>query len=54
MNESMVEDAALEWFGELGYSRLGAGTLTPALPKGRGSRVLTWRWWGVCARRSGG
>ena len=29
LNESIVEDAALEWFGELGYSRLGAGALAP-------------------------
>jgi very-short-patch-repair endonuclease len=31
LNESIVEDAALEWFGELGYSCLGAEALTPAL-----------------------
>ena len=41
LNESIVEDAALEWFGELGYAvghgpHLGpgehaGGTLTPAL-----------------------
>jgi hypothetical protein len=30
LTESMVEAAALEWFGELGYSCLGAEALTPA------------------------
>ena len=30
LNESSVEAAALEWFGELGYSCLGAEALTPA------------------------
>ena len=30
LTESMVEQAALEWFGELGYSCLGAEALTPA------------------------
>ncbi len=34
LNESVVEDAALEWFGELGYSCLGAEALTPALSHG--------------------
>ncbi len=34
LNESIVEDAALEWFGELGYSCLGAEALTPALSHG--------------------
>jgi type I restriction enzyme R subunit len=34
LNESTVEDAALEWFGELGYSCLGAEALTPALSHG--------------------
>ena len=41
LNESIVEDAALEWFGELGYAvghgphlapgEYAGGTLTPAL-----------------------
>ncbi len=41
LNESIVEDAALEWFGELGYAvghgphlapgEYAEGTLTPAL-----------------------
>ena len=41
LNESIVEDAALEWFGELGYvvghgphlapGEHAGGTLTPAL-----------------------
>jgi len=34
VNESIVEDAALTWFGELGYSCLGAEALTPALSHG--------------------
>ena len=34
LNESHVEDAALEWFGELGYSCLGAEALAPALSHG--------------------
>ena len=36
LNESIVEDAALTWFGELGYSCLGAEALTPALSHGEG------------------
>jgi type I restriction enzyme R subunit len=34
LNESIVEEAALEWFAELGYSCLGAEALTPALSHG--------------------
>ena len=34
LNESIVEDAALEWFAELGYSCLGAEALTPTLSQG--------------------
>jgi type I restriction enzyme R subunit len=44
LNESIVEDAALEWFGELGYAvghgphlapgEHAGGTLTPALSQG--------------------
>ncbi len=34
LNESIVEDAALTWFGELGYSCLGAEALTPTLSQG--------------------
>ena len=44
LNESIVEDAALEWFGELGYAvghgpqlapgEYAGGTLTPALSQG--------------------
>ena len=36
LTESMVEAAALEWFGELGYSCLGAEALNPA--HGQGER----------------
>ena len=45
LNESIVEDAALEWFGELGYAvghgphpapgEYAGGTLTPALSHGK-------------------
>ena len=31
LTESIVEDAALTWFAELGYSCLGAEALTPTL-----------------------
>ena len=34
LNESIVEDAALTWFGELGNSCLGAEALTPTLSQG--------------------
>ncbi len=34
LTESIVEDAALTWFGELGYSCLGAEALTPTLSHG--------------------
>lgn len=34
LNESIVEEAALEWFGELGYTCLGAEALTPAHSQG--------------------
>ena len=46
LNESIVEDAALEWFGELGYAvghgphiapgEYAEGTLTPALSRSTG------------------
>ena len=33
LNESIVEDAALEWFGELGYAAVGHGPhLAPGEP----------------------
>ena len=34
LNESLVEDAALTWFGELGYCCLGAEALAPTLSHG--------------------
>ena len=34
LTESIVEDSALTWFRELGYSCLGAEALTPALSHG--------------------
>ncbi len=34
LNESIIENVALEWFGELGYSCLGAEAHTPALSHG--------------------
>ncbi len=36
LNESIVEDAALEWFGELGYV-IGHGPHMPAAPSPRPS-----------------
>ena len=32
LNESIVEDAALEWFGELGYAALHGPQLAPGEP----------------------
>jgi type I restriction enzyme R subunit len=37
LNESLVENAALEWFGELGYACLGAEALAPAVHGERAS-----------------
>ena len=66
LNESIVEDAALEWFGELGYafghlpaprSATGrqAGRIShPVNQRRSGIRFLRWCWWGACARPSGG
>ncbi len=34
LNESLIEEATLQWFGELGYSCLGAEALTPTLSHG--------------------
>ena len=34
LNESIIEDAALEWFGALGYFCLGAEALIPAFSHG--------------------
>ncbi len=34
LTESIVEEAALTWFGELGYSCLGAEALAPTLSHG--------------------
>jgi hypothetical protein len=60
LNESIIEEAALEWFGELGYAvghgpqmapgEHAEGTLTPALSQGERAGVR-WCWWGVCGRR---
>ena len=41
LNECIVEDAALEWFGELGYSCLGAEALTPALSHGERGDIMS-------------
>jgi type I restriction enzyme R subunit len=46
LNESLVENAALEWFGELGYACLGAEALAPAAHGERasyGEVILTGR-----------
>jgi hypothetical protein len=54
LNESIVEEAALEWFGELGYA-VGTGRISRPVNRRRsGSRFLRWCWWGACARPSGG
>lgn len=53
LTESIVEDAALTWFGELGYSCLGAEALTPALSHGERESYGRWCWWGGCARPCG-
>jgi hypothetical protein len=64
LNESIVEDAALEWFGELGYvvgngphiapGEYAGGTLTPALSQGEkeedGEVVLVGRLRGAIRR----
>ncbi len=34
LSESIVEDAAMTWFGELGYSCLGEEALAPTLSHG--------------------
>lgn len=53
-NESIVEDGALAWFGELGYSCLGAEALTPSLSHGErepyGEVVLVGRLRGAARR----
>ncbi len=54
LNESIVEHAALEWFGELGYA-LGHGPqIAPGEPAAERVRFLNWFWWGACARPSRG
>jgi hypothetical protein len=53
LNESIVEDAALEWFSALGYSCLGAEALTPALSRGERESYSEVVWWGACARQAG-
>jgi hypothetical protein len=41
LTEPTLEEAAFEWFGDLGYSCLGPTTLTPALS--RGERERRWQ-----------
>ncbi len=54
LNESIVEEAALEWFGELGYAVGHGPHLAPGEPAAErdsfGDVVLV----GGCARPSGG
>ena len=48
LNESIVENAALEWFGELGYAALQGPHLAPGEPAAErdsfGEVVLVGRW----------
>ena len=64
LNESIVEDAALEWSGEVGVevgtgrssrpvNRRRSGSRSEAETAG-GNRFLKWCWWSACARPSGG
>jgi hypothetical protein len=61
-NESIVEDAALEWFllrqgyGGQGWAmRSGTGHTSRRVSHRRsGIRFLRWCWWGACARPSSG
>ena len=53
LNESIVEDAALEWLGELGYAVGHGPHLAPGEPAAEGIRFLRWCWWGACVRPSG-
>ena len=63
LNESIVEDAALEWSGEVGVE-VGTGRIPRPVNRRRsgirseaetaeGIRFLRWCWRGACARRSG-
>lgn len=53
ITESIVEDAALDWFGDLGYT-LGHGPhMAPGEPAAERIRLAKRSWWGVCATQSG-
>jgi len=51
LNESIVEDAALEWFGELGYA-VGHGPLLRQVNRRRSGIRLARQ--GDCAKLTGG
>lgn len=56
LNESIVEDAALTWFGELGYAIAHGPQLAPgeaAAERRRSvSRSARWCWRSACAKPS--
>jgi hypothetical protein len=49
--ESIVEEAALSWLGEMGYPASGQKPSRRPSPTGRGSLTVMWYWSGVCVRR---
>jgi hypothetical protein len=46
LNESMFEDAALTWFGELGYAVGHGPHLAPTSQRQSGMSFVMWCWWG--------
>ena len=52
LNESIVEDAALDWFGELGYAVGQGPPLRQANRRRSAVRMAMWCWRVACARRS--
>jgi len=54
LKEFTVEDAALEWFGTLGYAVGHGPDFRRANRRRSGIRFLRWYWWVACARPSSG
>ncbi len=54
LNESTVEDAALTWLGELGYTVHTGQRLRRVNRRRNGIRLAMWCWWAACAMPSGG